>query len=71
MWPMSLSIRMAMCADLPVVGLASGAWDYEQLHNELLDNILTVDCPQMDEIATVEEVKNGFWGMNGRPGWFF
>ena len=51
--------------------IASGAWEYDQLHDELLQNILTVDCPQMDEISTVEEVKNSFWGIDSRPGWMF
>ena len=51
--------------------IANGTWDFQQLHDELLDNVLTIDCPQMDEIATVEEVKNGWWGYGSGGGWLF
>jgi hypothetical protein len=51
--------------------IATGDWNYEELHEELMQNILAVDCPQMDEIVTVEEVKDSFWNNSSFPGWFF
>ena len=49
--------------------VATGAWDYESLEEELMTKIEAVDCPQMDAIITAPEIKNAYW-LNGMfPSW--
>jgi hypothetical protein len=51
--------------------IANGTWNYDELYGQLLKNVEAVDCPEMDEIATVPTIVNNYWwtGM-GDGGWF-
>ena len=50
--------------------VATGAWEYDDLEAELLQQITAVDCPQMDAIITAPEIMDALW-LNGMfPNWF-
>ena len=40
--------------------VASGSWDYDKMKADLAAQIKAVDCPEMDEVMTVENLQ-GFW----------
>lgn len=41
--------------------VSSSIWNYEELIKKLGDQILAVDCPQMDEIISFHEAKASWW----------
>ena len=50
--------------------IASGAWDFEPVVNDLIRKIDATDCSEMDRIATKETIVDKFWDAGFFPTWF-
>ncbi len=50
--------------------IATGAWDYAAVVDDLVRQIDLVECEEMDRIATKETIVNKFWNAEFFPSWF-
>lgn len=50
--------------------IGTRAWDYETTFNRLVTQIDSVECSEMDRIATKETIVDKFWNAEFFPEWF-
>lgn len=44
--------------------VGAGAWDYKEIVADLEYRIMTVECPEMDKIASITEMPMAWWSIN-------
>ena len=50
--------------------IGTGDWNYDEKLDELLTNVTSVECPEMDDIVEVHEIMDAFWNFDAFPSWF-
>ena len=50
--------------------IGAGVWDFESLHDELVETIDSVESPELESLISRHEVMNAFWSASARPFWF-